>query len=75
VRLEEKFIDISCNMDLLMANLANNFIPFGKVGGSKSEFGSDDKLRDSEDLEKESKKEPKKEKPSSSTITPSQILF
>jgi hypothetical protein len=62
-------------MALLMAALVSNLIPFGKVGGSNSEFVSNGKLGDSEDLEKESKKELEKEKSCSSTITPSQTLF
>jgi hypothetical protein len=75
VRLEEKVVDISCNMALLMVALVNKFGPFGEVGGSNSEVGLDEKLGDSEDPEKELKKEPEKEKPSSSAITPSQPLF
>jgi len=41
--LEEKITDISHNMALLMASLANNFGPFGDVGGFNLEFGSDEK--------------------------------
>jgi hypothetical protein len=75
VRLEEQIIDISHNMAFLMTTIANNFGLFWEVGGSNSKVGSDEKPRDIEDLEKESKKEPEKEQPSSSAITPSQHLF
>jgi hypothetical protein len=71
VRLEEKFTDISRKMALIMAALVNMFGPFGEVGGSNLEVGSDEKLGDIEDLGKESKKEPKKKNPSSNTITSS----
>jgi hypothetical protein len=43
VRLEEKFTDISCNMSLLMVDLASKLIPFEEVGGSNSEIESDEK--------------------------------
>jgi hypothetical protein len=59
-------------MNLIMMALTNKFGLFGKVGVSNSEVGSNKKLRDTEDLENESKKEPKKEKPSCSVITSSQ---
>jgi hypothetical protein len=49
--LEEQVIDISHNMYLLMESLANNFGPFGEVGGSNIEVGMDEKSRDNEDLE------------------------
>jgi hypothetical protein len=75
VRLEEKVIDISHNMSLLMVALASNLRPFREVGGSNSEIRSDGKSGDNEDLEKESWKEPEKEKSSSSVINPSQSLF
>ena len=58
-----------------MEALANKFEPFKEVGASNLEAGSDEKLRDSEDPEKELKKGPEKEQPSSSAITPSQPLF
>jgi hypothetical protein len=73
-RLEEQVIDISHNMALLMVALENKFRPFGEVGGSNSEVGSNEKLGDSEDPENELKKEHEKEQPSSSAITPSQLL-
>jgi hypothetical protein len=75
VRLEEKVIDISRNMSLLMVALARKLGPFREVGGSNSEIGSDEKSRDNEDPEKESWKEPEKEQSSSSAINPSQSLF
>jgi hypothetical protein len=75
VRIEEKVIDIYHKMALLMVDLVKKFKPFGEVGGSNSEFGLDEKLGDSEDVEKELKKYPKKEQPSSITITPSHNLF
>jgi hypothetical protein len=40
VRLEEKFIDISHKMSLLMVALASKLEPFEEVGGSKSKIGS-----------------------------------
>jgi hypothetical protein len=48
-RLEDQFVDISCNMTLLMVALANTFIHFKEVGGSNSEDGYDEKPGDSED--------------------------
>jgi hypothetical protein len=74
-RLEDQVFDISHNMALLMEALVNNFRPLGDIGGSNSEVGSDEKLGDSEDPKKESRKEHEKEKPSSNAITPSQSLF
>jgi hypothetical protein len=65
VRLEEKFVDISCNMALLMVALMNKFGPFREV----SKVVLDEKMGDSEDLEKELKKEYEKEQPSFGTIT------
>ena len=59
-RLEEKFIDISCNMSLLIVDLANKFEPFREVSVSNSKFGSNEKPRDGEDIEKESRKDLKK---------------
>jgi hypothetical protein len=87
-KMEGKVVDISCNMSLLMESLKNKFGPlgtvgdsnkqvwtFGEVGGSNTKFGLDEKSRDNEDPEKESKKEPKKEKPRSSVINSSHCLF
>jgi hypothetical protein len=54
VRLEEKVVDISHNMSLLMVALASKLRPFREVGGSNSEIRSDGKLGDNEDPEKES---------------------
>jgi hypothetical protein len=62
-------------MSLLMVALASKLRPFREVGGSNSEIRSDGKLGDNKDPEKESRKEPKKEQSSSSTINPSQYLF
>jgi hypothetical protein len=59
--LEEHVVDISHNMSLLMVALASMPPPLKEVGGSKSKFGSDEKLGDNEDLEKHPKKDPKKE--------------
>jgi hypothetical protein len=76
VRLEEKVVDISCNMALLMVALANKLRPFGEVGGSNSEIRSEGKLGEIMKTQKRSRgKSPEKEKPSSSAITPSQYLF
>jgi hypothetical protein len=58
-----------------MVALTNKLGPFVEVGVSNSEIGSEGKLGDNEDLEKKSRKEPKKEKPSSIAIIPSQYLF
>jgi hypothetical protein len=73
--MEEKVIDISCNMAFLMVALLNKFGPFRDVGNSNSEVGLGEKLRDNKDPKKEPKKEQEKEKPSSSVITSSQSLF
>jgi hypothetical protein len=56
-------------MTLLMVDLANKFGPFWEVGGSNLKVGLDEKLGDNANPENELKKEPKKEKPSSSAIT------
>jgi hypothetical protein len=69
--LEEKVTNIFGNMALLMATLVNKFEPFREVGRFNLEVGSDEKLGDSEDPEKESKKDNENENPSSSTITTS----
>jgi hypothetical protein len=47
-RLEEKVIDISRNMALLMVALENKFEPFREVGGSNSDVGLEEKMGDSE---------------------------
>jgi hypothetical protein len=49
LKMEEKVIDFSCNMALLMVDLDNNLGPLGEVGGSNSEVGSNKKSRDNED--------------------------
>jgi len=56
-------------MDLLRTTLENKLITFGEVGGFNSEAGSEEKPRDNEGLEKESRKDPKKEKPRHSFTT------
>jgi hypothetical protein len=43
-------------MTLLMVVLPKKFGPFWEVGGSKSKYGSDEKLEDSEDPKKRIKK-------------------
>jgi hypothetical protein len=43
----------------------------GRVGISNFEVGLDEKLGDSEKMEKDLNKEPNNEKPSSSSMTPS----
>jgi hypothetical protein len=73
--MEEKVIDISCNMAFLMVALVNKFGPFRDVGNSNSEVGLGEKLRDNKDPKKDSRKYPEKEQSSSSGITPSQYLF
>jgi hypothetical protein len=75
VRLEEKFIEISHNMFLLVEALASNLGPFKEIGSSNSEIRSKGKSRDNQDLEKESGKEPEKEKSSFSSINLSQSLL
>jgi hypothetical protein len=40
VRLEEKVVDIYCNMTLLMMSLENKIRLFGEVVGSNSDSGS-----------------------------------
>jgi hypothetical protein len=74
-RLEAQVIDISRNMNLLMAALASKREPFGDDGGSNSEIKSKGKSGDQEDSEKESRKESEKEQLSSSAMNPSQSLF
>jgi len=49
--------------------------PFGEVSNSNLEVVLSEKVEYNEDLENESKKELKKEQPSSSAITPLQSLF
>jgi hypothetical protein len=61
LRMEEQVTHICHNMSFLMVALARKFSPFGEVGDSNLEIGSDGKSRDNEDQEKESWKEPKKE--------------
>ena len=58
-----------------MTSLERNLRQFQEDGGSNSELKSKGKLGENEDPRNESSKDPKKEKPSSSTITPSQYLF
>jgi hypothetical protein len=58
-------------MNLLMVALARKLRPFRDDGGSNSEIRSEGKSGDQEDPGKESQKEPKKEKSSSSVINPS----
>jgi predicted neutral ceramidase superfamily lipid hydrolase len=48
LRIEEKVVDISHNMSLLMVVITNNFGPFREVGGSNLKYVSYEKLRDSE---------------------------
>jgi hypothetical protein len=45
-----------------MATLTRKLQPFRQVGGSNSKIGSNKKSRNNEDPEKESWKEPEKEK-------------
>jgi hypothetical protein len=71
VRLEEKVTNISRNMALLITTLSNNLGPFREAKGSNLEISSEGKLGDNEDPKKESRKDPEKEKPISSAITPS----
>ena len=71
MRIEEKLIDIYLNMTLLMVALEKKRKPFKEVGGSNSKIRSKGKLGNNEDLENELRKEPEKEHPSSSAITPS----
>jgi hypothetical protein len=52
--LEEKFTNISCNIFLLVAILSRNLRLFREVGGLNSDIGSDGKLGDNKDREKES---------------------
>jgi hypothetical protein len=46
--MEEQVVDISRNMALLLADLANKFGTFREVGGSNSKNRFDEKGRDSE---------------------------
>ena len=74
-KLEIQIIDISFNMSILMVALESKFGPFDDFGGSKSKIGLEGNLEDRDDLEKETRKEFEKEKPSSSSITLSTYLF
>jgi hypothetical protein len=74
-RLEAQVVDISRNINLLMAALASKREPFGDDGGSNSEIKSKEKSRDHEDSGKESRKESEKEQLSSGAMNPSQSLF
>jgi hypothetical protein len=62
-------------MSLLIEALESKLILFKEVGGTNLEIRLDGKPRDNEDPENESHKEPEREKPSSSSINPSQYLF
>jgi hypothetical protein len=55
-RLEERVVNISCNISLLMVALENRFVPFRKVGVSNSEDGFDEKPGDSEDPKRSQEK-------------------
>jgi hypothetical protein len=48
-------------MDILMVALKNKFGPFREFGGSKSKSRSDDKSRDNEDKENDSKRSTERE--------------
>jgi hypothetical protein len=61
VRLEEKVVDISCNMSLLIVALKRKIRPFKEVGGSNYEIISEGKSRDNEDPKNESRKEIEKD--------------
>jgi len=56
MKIEEKVVDISSNMALLMEALSNKFETFEEVGSSKLEVGLDEKSIDGEDPKKDSKK-------------------
>ena len=71
MRLEEKFIDISLNISLLMETLLSKLKLFGEVGGSNFEIISEGKSRDNEYLEKELRKNPEKKNPSLNVVNPS----
>jgi hypothetical protein len=70
VRLEEQFVDISRNISCLLEAIESKLGPLGEDGVSNSKIGSKGRLGDNEYPEKESKKEPEKEQPSRSVITP-----
>jgi hypothetical protein len=70
-RLEEKVVNMSGNMFLLMAALASKLGPFEEVGGLNSEIRLDGILGDYKDSENESQKELEKEQSSSNSINPS----
>jgi hypothetical protein len=58
VKLEEQVANISCNMDLLMMALVNNFGPFGEVGCPNLKVVLDNKY----EIMKTRKKDQDKEK-------------
>jgi hypothetical protein len=62
-------------MSLLMVSLERNLRPFGEARGSNFDIISEGKLVDNEDLKKELRKEPEKEKPSLIVVNPSYSLF
>jgi hypothetical protein len=53
--LEDKFNDISHNIPLLIVDLVSKLRSFREVGSSNSDIGSEGKLGDNEDLEKDSR--------------------
>ena len=60
MRLEEQVVEISHNMSLIMVALANKLGRTREVGVSNSEIRLEGKLGENEDVEKESRKEPRK---------------
>jgi hypothetical protein len=55
--LEAQFVDISCNMKLIMKDLASKLLTFKDDGGSNSKIISEGKLGDQEEQGNESQKE------------------
>jgi hypothetical protein len=54
--LEEQVVDISRDISILMVNPTRNLRPFKEFEGSNLEIESYGKLRDNEDLKKDSRK-------------------
>lgn len=63
------------NMAILMVDILNKFLSLREIGGCKWDVELEDKCGDNEDLEKDLKKGPKKERSISNSIMSSKCLF
>ena len=62
------YININCNVSLLMAEVNNKLEIFGEDGGSNGEEKLEHKSKDLGEMEKQLKKEPKKDQSSWSVV-------